>query len=312
MFNTALFKKSSKYSAIEKWELSHEISVLKILFQEDPSVEENLTARFINIFIVLPKTASVSYMDENFSFYPKDKYRHLDRFQKLSYWGWDGKEIPNDYQIPFEIPKISNVVLKYTEPYAPGYINIEYSTENESFAKFTYDAMKAGLESKNIAWLSLGIAIVSLGIAIYAYKDSKNYQYKATTAVIEEKIAMMCAYNANARDFERRELEGLIDLDYTFKQINRDLNIPLNLISSYLKKKKELMVTKKEFELLNTRTKQLKKLIDLTNEFLNKLSEELKEKHRESIKEIENTLNDIRTIYYNVRSKIKQKSSPFT
>jgi len=298
--DSILFKKSSKYSAIEKWELDHKISVSKELFMKDPSIEKKLTGPFIQIFIVLPKTASVSYMDENFHFYHKDKYGHLDSFQKLSYCGWDGKEIDNRYQIPFEIPQISNVVLNYIESYTPGYFSVEYSTENEDFAEFTYKAMKAGIESKNIAWISLGIATISALIAIFAYMDSRKYQHKIATTVIEEKIAMMYEYNARVKDFERKK--GEETLYYTFKRINRDLSIPFNLISSYLK---NWIKIKKWFKIFSIRIEQLKKLIDLTNEFLNTLSEELKEKHQRPVKEIENTFKGMRKVYHRVRSKVK-------
>lgn len=291
--DSILFKKSSKYSAIEKWELNTEMRVSKELFQKDPFIEKKLTAPFIQIFIILPRTSSVSSINENFHFYPKTRFNYLDRFQKLSYWDWNGSEIPNNYQIPFEIPSTVNVVLNYTEPYTPRYVSMEYSTENESFAKFTYDAMKAGRESKDIAiksliiaGVSVGIAAISVVIAIFARKDSKKYQHRMTAVTLEEKIAMMYAFNANAKDFEEREAKGEIDLDYTFRRINRDLRTPLELVS-YLEN-----------------NEQLKTLIDLTDEFLNKLSEDLKEKHKRSIREIENTFRDLK---YNYKKKKAKK-----
>jgi len=309
--DSILFKKSPKYSAVEKWELSYDIRMLKKLFQKNPYVEENLTAPFIQIFIVLPKTTSVLHIDENFSFYPKYAYNNLDIFRELSYWGWNGKEIPNNYQIPFEIPKMTNVVLSYIEPYTPGHVSIEYSTENRDFAKFTYKAMKAGLESKNIAIISVAIAIISLVIAIisvaiamYASRDSKNYQHKTTNATIEEKIAMMYAYNGEVKDWIKRVGKGEIDLNYNLERINRDLSVPLDLISSYLNNKRGLNISKKESKIYETRIQQLEKLINLTNEFLNKFSEDLKEKYKEPIKKIENTLAYLKELLSKYSSKL--------
>jgi len=206
---------------------------------------------------------------------------------------------------------MTNVVLSYIEPYTPGHVSIEYSTENRDFAKFTYKAMKAGLESKNIAIISAAIAIISLVIAIisaaiamYASRDSKNYQHKTTNATIEEKIAMMYAYNGEVKDWIKRVGKGEIDLNYNLERINRDLSVPLDLISSYLNNKRGLNISKKESKIYETRIQQLEKLINLTNEFLNKFSEDLKEKYKEPIKKIENTLAYLKELLSKYSSKL--------